>query len=79
MQMLGLQQPPCTAQSHERLVQVSHLSKRVSKSTQCRDNVVVLLCGSAGSTAVCTAAHLRGRSGILQVTGRYAGPAWFRA
>ena len=79
MQMLGLHDLPCTAQSHERLVQVSHLSKRVFKSTQCRDNVVVLLCGSAGSKAVRTATHLCGHPGILQVTGGHAGPAWFRA
>jgi hypothetical protein len=47
MQMLGLHNLPCTAQSHERLVQVNYLSKRVSKSTQCRDNMlVVLLCDS---------------------------------
>ena len=41
MQMLGLHDLPCTAQSHERLVQVSHVSKRVSKSTQSRNNMLV--------------------------------------
>ena len=30
MQLLGLQQPLCTAQSHERLVQVSHVCPVVS-------------------------------------------------
>jgi hypothetical protein len=76
MQMLGLQQGG-TAQSHERLVQVNYLSKRVSKSTQCRDNMLVCSVTLAGSKAVCTATHLRGCFGILQITGGTAGTTRF--
>jgi hypothetical protein len=81
MQLLGLHELPCTAQSHERLVQVSHVcsvkSRLVSQSTQCRDNMLVCSVTLAGSKAVCTATHLRGCFGILQITGGTAGTTRF--
>jgi hypothetical protein len=80
MQMLGLQQGG-TAQSHERLVQVSHLCSvrsclqiQSESMTTCWWYCSVTL---AGSKAVCTATHLRGCFGILQVVGGHAGTAWF--
>jgi hypothetical protein len=43
MQLLGLQQPLCTAQSHERLVEVRHVSNCFCKLIQGCDIMVVLL------------------------------------
>jgi hypothetical protein len=77
MQLLGLHQPPCTAQNHERLVKVCvHpiVSLRPLRFIQA-DGV----CGSAGQTAIHTAAYLCGHAGNLQVAGGHVGTAWFRA
>ena len=44
MQMLGLQQLPCTAQSHERLVQVSHVRSVVSPNPlRVNDSVILVI------------------------------------
>ena len=81
MQMLGLHELPCTAQSHERLVQVSYVCPVVSRTPSPLSVMTTCWCScdSAGPQTVHKATHLRGRPGILQVTGGYAGTAWFGA